>query len=386
MSRWSTTVCLICLSIQCMAAYQLPQHPFAPAAGEDGSTALAHDDRRFSGWADAVESVIYGTEVADEWKQPAAALGPAAATDPDVLVLGRGGEVVLAFEPAIRDGDGDDFAVFENAINDSFLELAHVEVSSDGRHFVRFPGFSYSAGPIGAFGSVSASNIHGLAGKYRAGYGTPFDLRELADAHAAVLGGFDGFSAEFSRQLLDGFPNLDLGNIRYVRIIDIPGDGRSRDCQGFPIYDPYPTVITAGFDLDAVGVIHRAASGLTGFAEWSSGYGLPAEPMLDTDGDRWVQLLEYYMASDPRDAASRPVTRLTTGAAGNLVMEFTRSLSAQGGAEWQVSADGSAWTPYDGEEQTIGSGGSGAARWSLQRISVPGTGGTVLMRLAASAP
>ena len=81
-------------------------------------------------------------------------------------------------------------------------------------------------------------------------------MSDLKAAYAAVLDGYTGFSEEFSEELLYNFPYLDFENIRYVRLIDIPGDGLSKDCQGFSIYDPYPTLITAGFDLDAVVLIN----------------------------------------------------------------------------------------------------------------------------------
>ena len=43
-----------------------------------------------------------------------------------------------------------------------------------------------------------------------------------------------------------------------MRIVDIVGNGTALDSAGRPIYDPYPTTGSAGFDLDAVGVIHYA--------------------------------------------------------------------------------------------------------------------------------
>ena len=51
---------------------------------------------------------------------------------------------------------------------------------------------------------------------------------------------------------------VDLQNIAYVRIVDIVGDGTSLDSRGEPIYDPYPTAGSAGFDLDAIGVSNGA--------------------------------------------------------------------------------------------------------------------------------
>ena len=51
---------------------------------------------------------------------------------------------------------------------------------------------------------------------------------------------------------------VDLGNIRFVRIIDINGDGNTKDSFNNSIYDPYPCTGSAGFDLDAIGVINEA--------------------------------------------------------------------------------------------------------------------------------
>ena len=55
--------------------------------------------------------------------------------------------------------------------------------------------------------------------------------------------------------------------MQYVRLIDVVGDGSTFDSfpaaygGPHPIYDPYPTTGSSGFDLDAVGVIHYAAAG-----------------------------------------------------------------------------------------------------------------------------
>jgi hypothetical protein len=48
--------------------------------------------------------------------------------------------------------------------------------------------------------------------------------------------------------------------VTHVRIVDVVGDGSARDSDGRVIWDPYPTILTAGFDLDAVGVIHEGAA------------------------------------------------------------------------------------------------------------------------------
>jgi len=161
--------------------------PFAPAAGQFGSTAIHKDDPSVSGWADGYQNVNYGSNVDATWKTPAKALGKALGTAMDIVCLGRGGQITMTFSDPILDGDGYDFAVFENGVDDTFLELAWVEVSSDGTHFVRFPHYSDTANPVAGFGSVLPTQLFGLASKYKMAYGTPFDLSELQLAYDAIL-------------------------------------------------------------------------------------------------------------------------------------------------------------------------------------------------------
>ena len=107
------------------------------------------------------------------------ALGKA---DNRVISLGDGGIATVTFHKPIVDGPGADFAVFENSFEDHFLELAFVEVSSDGINFTRFPAISNTQDSmqIGAFDYIKdITGLHNLAGKYKTGYGTPFDLSEL---------------------------------------------------------------------------------------------------------------------------------------------------------------------------------------------------------------
>src|SRR5262249_31074103 len=132
-------------------------------------------------------------------------------------------------------------AVFENGFADGFLELAFVEVSTNGADFARFPAVSLTptATQIGSFGTLDATNLNNLAGKYRAGFGTPFDLSVVA-----------GLS-----------PAVDVAAIHFVRIIDVVGSINpalaTHDSLGNAINDPYPTAFASGgFDLDAVGAIH----------------------------------------------------------------------------------------------------------------------------------
>ncbi len=211
---------------------------YPPPAGQPYSTAVGMDDPRIASWASGYEDVIYGEDLDAEWKTPENALGPAEGTSLGVVCLGRGGSIVLGFDPPIADGRGYDFAVFENAIDDAFLELGVVEVSTDGVLFVRFDHAFLGQDPIGAFGALDTAGVGSLAGKYRQGHGTPFDLHVFVN------------TPEVRRGLLD----LDL--IRYVKIVDVVGDGGQRDSFGHPIYDPYPTSGSAGFDLDAIGVLN----------------------------------------------------------------------------------------------------------------------------------
>lgn len=192
------------------------------------------DDPGFLAWAAGWENYVVGSEVDPGWQTPEKALGKAIGTSFDIVSLGRGGEITLTFAAPITDGEGWDFAVFENGFSDTMLELAYVEVSSNGIDFFRFANDSLTSSPVGGFGSLDPTNIEGFAGKYRQGCGTPFDLAELA-----------GIS-----------PLLDVANVGYVRLVDIVGDGTYVDASGDVIYDPYPTIGSAGFDLDAVGVIN----------------------------------------------------------------------------------------------------------------------------------
>jgi hypothetical protein len=146
----------------------------------------------------------------------------------------------LSFPHRIQNGLGPDFAVFENSFNSTYLELAFVEVSSDGIRFIRFPSTSLTPTvlQLGNDAIMEATKIDNLAGKYKAGFGTPFDLEILKDSS-----------------------NLDLQNIKFVRLIDAVGSINpiygTRDSKGNLINDPFPTPFpSSGFDLDAVGVIN----------------------------------------------------------------------------------------------------------------------------------
>lgn len=244
----------------------------------------------FRGWAGAVKSYEPAPGVIAPWNVPTKALGPVTGNHIDIVSLGdlsqsqinQGvppGQITLVFgnpyngnDPNhIRDVCGYDFVVFENAFlstnttgegsiaGEMFAELGYVEVSSDGVNFARFPSVSLTSGLVGAYGTIEISDVFNLVGKHpNAGgvcTGTPFDLSEIVDEPNVVSG------------------LVDVNNISYVRIVDIPGSGDFDDeaveyvdpCtwpnwgnynHNHPIYDAWQTIQSGGVDLEAIGVLH----------------------------------------------------------------------------------------------------------------------------------
>lgn len=227
---------------------------FAPQVGFAGTTAMHKDSAVFvnwakgctisRGWQDIADTALGKTQVGDETYVPGKAGN-------GVVSLGDGGSAVMTFEKPVMNGAGYDFAVFENGFIDqtldpgnAFLELALVEVSSDGTNYFRFDAVSANdtTTQLASFEAMNATKINNLAGKYIANYGTPFDLDELKDK-----------------------PGLDVNNITHIRVIDVTGSINplyaTRDSKGAVINDPYPTAFASGgFDLDGVGVIHENMS------------------------------------------------------------------------------------------------------------------------------
>ena len=212
-----------------------PSYP--GAAGTAGSSAVPKDDPRIVAWAAGHTEVVFGDGVDAAWRDPSRAYGPASGTSSDIVALGEGGWITVQFAAPFADGPGDDLAVFENSFSDTFLEFAYVEVSSDGVTFARFDSAAHTPDPAGSFGETNPEQVHGLAGDVRQGFGTAFDL-SLLRFHPLVRAG-----------------QVDLGAIRFVRIVDVMGDGSMFDSFGRPIHDPYPTAGSGGFDLDAVAVL-----------------------------------------------------------------------------------------------------------------------------------
>lgn len=229
------------------------------AAGTDGSLAIPKDDPAINSWATGYENYLQGSVVASRFGDPVKGLGPAEGTSFEVVTLGNGGQITLTFARPIKNsGAGADFAIFENAFTDSFLELAWVEVSSDGVHFVRFPNYSFT-NSLAEGGSLDPRDLHGYASKYRQGFGTPFDLDQLRLAYDAAVADSEAFSDEFQQQLISNYGMLNLERITHIRIIDIVGDGSAYDAytEPFSIFDPLNSSSTSGFDLDAVAVLNE---------------------------------------------------------------------------------------------------------------------------------
>lgn len=332
------------------SALPLAGGPYDGAAGTAGSPAIAHADPAIAGWATGFVDLVRGPAQAGvpaygfaSFGAAEYALGPVLRETPDdvydVVSLGDGGRVTLTFDQPIADGAGWDFAVFENGFAGSFLELAFVEVSSDGVNFFRFDAYSEtpSATQIGGFGVLDPTNVRNLAGKHVGGHGTPFDLAELAGRS----------------------PLLDVHAITHVRVVDVVGSIdpalASRDALGRVVNDPWPTPFsTGGFDLDGVAVRHFAAAAPAGYAAWRATHFTSAEladalvagDAADPDGDGRANLLEYALGTSPRDPADGGAnTPSLTLAGGRLALAFIRPADrsdVRHVVEW--SADLVAWS------------------------------------------
>lgn len=226
---------------------------FPGPVGDSTTTAVFKDDPRVDYWLEDSVQITRGyIDISDPslgnvtYGDNEYALGE---SDPNVVSLGDGGSAIYVLTNPIFDQEGYDFAIFENAFDNYFLELAFVEVSTDGITYVRFPNQSNvdTDTQTGSFGATYTKDIHNLAGKYRAQYGTPFDLSELSDS-------------------LD----IDISNINYIKIIDVVGSIQasyaSYDSYGNMINDPWPTPFnSSGFDLDGVAILKPMELDLEGF-------------------------------------------------------------------------------------------------------------------------
>lgn len=200
----------------------------------------------FKGWASGYTRIAYGTQNDAKWRVPENVYGAPKGTFA-VIVLGNHGWIDVTFDAPIADKPGTDFVVFENgfitgapAAELVFSELAFIEVSSDGETFVRFDTHCMQEQSSDPYVPMTPSLMQGVAGTYPAYWGNPYDLNELRNRPEVLSG------------------KVDLERITHVRVIDIVGDGSAIDSFGNVCYDAHLTWGSAGFDLDAIGVIHQA--------------------------------------------------------------------------------------------------------------------------------
>ncbi|MEW5848687.1 MAG: cell surface protein [Myxococcota bacterium] len=141
----------------------------------------------------------------------------------DVVSLGVGGSITVRLGSDVVDGDGADFVVFENAFRvtgsqDFYREPGEVAVSEDGVTFTTFP--CDVTAPYPGCAGVNPVYAPGPDGGI-----SPVDVAQA---------GGDAFDLS----------SINISRARFVRITD-----RSTDPG---------TSNQAGFDLDAVAVIHVA--------------------------------------------------------------------------------------------------------------------------------
>ena len=202
--------------------------------------AIPSNSPLFSEWANGVDATR--TYFAPRGSTTISLTGFNSLGDLDATQIAGGdspGYLTVTFPTGVRNGVGPDFAVFENGFafgtpNGLFVELAYVEVSSNGVDFARFPSISTNVAPVtgsGSFAGYDMSNVYNLAGKHAAGYGTPFNLDDLSTDPLVVAGA------------------VNLANVQYVKLVDIPGNGAFLDSEGNPILDNWITTGSGGFDF-----------------------------------------------------------------------------------------------------------------------------------------
>ncbi|NRB61615.1 MAG: DUF4465 domain-containing protein [Saprospiraceae bacterium] len=209
-------------------------------------TGVVASDPSILSWATNIEVMRGPEDLSDPTSlvvssgTPENAVGPYSSSS---VSLGDGGVAEVSFAGPLYDGPGPDFVIFENGFPSGgayFLELAFVEVSSDGETFIRFPATSLTntESQVGPFGLLRPEQLRNLAGQFPGQIGTAFDLSELV--------GMDG---------------INVDSVTHIRIIDVVGSVdpalASFDRDGRIINDPFPTPFpSGGFDLSAVGAIH----------------------------------------------------------------------------------------------------------------------------------
>jgi hypothetical protein len=223
---------------------------FDPAGGELGSMAVHSNSSTILSWASKAEVKRGWLDITDTTQGKVVLGNPAdvySKADRFVMSLGDGGEATIILDDPLINHAGFDFAVFENGFSFQdgyFLELAFVELSSDGEKFYRFPSVSLidTVNQKDNGSILDPTKLKNFAGKHQANYGTPFDLDDLKDSLGSKI-----------------------DSIKYIRIVDVVGnlnDSFARyDSKGNKVNDPWPTAFNSGgFDLDAVAILGGFAS------------------------------------------------------------------------------------------------------------------------------
>lgn len=225
------TACVLAISASACGA-----EPNASGSDTNPGAAGAQGNDRALPYATRVVSFDPGDGAGfGEDALPGVVLGPPSghgtgAGSLDVLSLGKGGSIVLGFEPfAIVDGDGPDLVVFENPFwpggdpRAVYAEPGQVSVSEDGVAWVTFPCDAEGDGE---------GHFAGCAGV------TPteeYDPVSLVPLDPTRTGG-DAFDLS----------ELGLAAARFVKVTDVSNAGAAP---------------SAGFDLDAVGLVNTARAG-----------------------------------------------------------------------------------------------------------------------------
>ena len=236
-----------------------------------------------------------------------------------VVSLGQQGRLTLGFGGgAIADGPGSDFIVFENPINlysptRVFAELIRVQVSSNGTDFAEFPTSCGVPGPVGPTGGLDPALVSGFAGVHPVLANV--DANQI-DPFAPAAAGGDAFDlSALAGEPLVQAGLVNLNSIRFVRLVDVLGDGSERDSRSpaHAVYDPtgnmpqeyggYPT----SADVDAVSVINGKAplagdcnrDGMVSFADYqvleSHFGGSGGWEQGDCNGDGLVNFADYQV-------------------------------------------------------------------------------------------
>lgn len=251
---WTATLVCICLAMGCGAKDEPADRGGDASCGPGADTSIcsadtyepdlgekdsANDARSETDAADAANaSLPYAQSVVDfspgegagfgQDRFPGIVLGPPKGRGKsegslDVLSLGAGGEITLAFgDRAIEDGEGADFIVYENPFyiggdpEEVNQELGEVSVSRDGETWKTFECDTEPESPGTWPGCAGWNPV------------LEYDAEKVNPPTAGITGG-DPFD----------LAEVGLEKARYVRIRDLSQEGGGQK---------------AGFDLDAVGI------------------------------------------------------------------------------------------------------------------------------------